>query len=64
MYRQENIKNAQHSIVGCVNLGARIAPNASRKCLGNGGMLEFMLLIKPGSIEEKCICPNEQKEHQ
>jgi hypothetical protein len=32
MHHQENIKNAQHSKVGRVNLGARIAPKASRKC--------------------------------
>jgi len=32
MRHQENIKNAQHSIVGRVNLGARSTPNASRKC--------------------------------
>jgi len=28
-------QDAQHSIVGRVNLGARIAPNASRKCQEN-----------------------------
>ena len=32
MRHKENIKNAQHSKVGRVNLGARIAPKASRKC--------------------------------
>jgi hypothetical protein len=32
MRHQENIKNAGHSIVRRVNLGARNAPNASRKC--------------------------------
>jgi hypothetical protein len=32
MHHQENIKNAQYSKVGRVNLGARIASKASRKC--------------------------------
>jgi hypothetical protein len=32
MRHKENIKSAQHSKVGRVNLGARIAPKASRKC--------------------------------
>jgi hypothetical protein len=31
MHLQENIKNTQHSKVGCVNLGARIALKVSRK---------------------------------
>ena len=35
-------QDAQHSIVGHVNLGARIAPNASRKCQGD--------LFKPSRI--------------
>jgi hypothetical protein len=35
MRHQENIKNAQHSKVGRVNLGARITPNTSRKCQEN-----------------------------
>jgi hypothetical protein len=64
MRRQENIKNAQHSKVGRVNLGARNTPKASRKCQENGGMSGFMLLADPGFIEKKRICPNEQKEHQ
>jgi hypothetical protein len=64
MRRQENIKNAQHSKVGRVNLGARNTPNASRKCQENGEKPVFTLLVEPGFIEEKRICPNEQKEHQ
>ena len=64
MRRQENIKNAQHFIAERVNLGARITPNASRKCQENGEILGFMLLAAPGFIEKKCIYPNEQKEHQ
>jgi hypothetical protein len=38
MRHQENIKNAQHSKVGRVNLGARIAPFTSRKCQENDEM--------------------------
>jgi len=64
MRRQENIKNAQHSKVRRVNLGARITPNASRKCQENNEMSGFMLLTAPGFIEKKRIYPNEQKEHQ
>ena len=60
MRRQENIKNAGHSKVGRVNLGARITPNASRKCQDNG----VELLVQPGFVEKKRISPNEQKEHQ
>jgi hypothetical protein len=64
MRRQENIKTAQHFIVGRVNLGARNTPKASRKCQENGKILGFMLLAAPGFVEKKCIYPNEQKEHQ
>jgi hypothetical protein len=64
MRRQENIKNAGHSIVGRVNLGARITPKASRKCQENGEKPVFSLLIEPGFIKKKRVCPNEQKEHQ
>jgi len=63
MHRQKNIKNAQHSNVRRVNLGARIAPYASRKYQENNGIPEFMLLAKPGFIEKERIYPNEQKEH-
>jgi hypothetical protein len=57
MRHQENIKNAQHSKVGRVNLGARIAPKASRKCQDD------LSLAHPGFIEKECVCPNEQKKH-
>jgi hypothetical protein len=57
---QDNVKNTQHFKVGCVNLGARNAPKASRKCQDNG----IVLLTSPGFIEKKRICPNKQKKHQ
>ena len=60
MYLQENIKNTQHSKVGCVNLGARFAAKVSRKFQEGG----FVLLICPGFIEKECICPKKQKKHQ
>jgi len=52
-------QHAQHCIVGRVNLGARIAPKASRKLQENG----FVLLTDPGFIEKKCICPDKKKKH-
>jgi hypothetical protein len=57
---QENVKNTQHSKVGCVNLGARNAPKASRKCQDYG----IVLLVCPGFIEKERIYPNKQKKHQ
>jgi hypothetical protein len=50
-------QDAQHSSVGRVNLGARIAPKASRKCQ------EDFLLSHPGFIQEKRIYPDQEEKH-
>ena len=67
MRHQENIKNDGHSSVRGVNLGARSAPRASRKCQENkkrpeglplfraafGTMYHSYLLSHPGFIEKE-----------
>ena len=54
MRHQENIKNAQHSKVGRVNLGARFAPKVSRKC--QDGLLLADVAYRPeGFCSQVCV---------